>query len=228
LLLNFAGGLANDVNISYDRVLIPALLLESLKGIDGAHIRSPSLWLPKCVQDNLQCAPGASYRLGLLQNPLTNFGRQKPRRQHRDMHGRAIVGRVTDPRVYGSVLTGKDDDESDLDLLVDATEKTTLFTLVGLEQDAVAAHKLPQLVTVRGKGLGRSHAFRFGIREGRRQTVKTGVVYRRLSSAFARFANITVCETRSLTLVAPRHYLHNCAQLSSWASPMRSPSGPRM
>lgn len=40
------------------------------------------------------------------------------------------------PRVYGSVLTGKDDEESDLDLLVDATEKTTLFTLVGLEQEA--------------------------------------------------------------------------------------------
>ncbi len=27
------------------------------------------------------------------------------------------------PRVYGSVLTGTDDDESDLDLLVDATEQ---------------------------------------------------------------------------------------------------------
>jgi transposase len=34
---------------------------------------------------------------------------------------------------------------------------------------------------------------------------------------------------RSLFLVvALRHCLHNCAQLSSWASPMRSPSGPRM
>jgi predicted nucleotidyltransferase len=43
---------------------------------------------------------------------------------------------VAHPRVYGSVLTGKDDEESDLDLLVDATDKTTLFTLIGLEQDA--------------------------------------------------------------------------------------------
>ena len=43
---------------------------------------------------------------------------------------------VAHPRVYGSVLTGKDDDESDLDLLVDATERTTLFTLVGLEDEA--------------------------------------------------------------------------------------------
>lgn len=43
---------------------------------------------------------------------------------------------VTHPRVYGSVLTGKDDEESDLDLLVDATDKTTLFTLGGLEHEA--------------------------------------------------------------------------------------------
>jgi predicted nucleotidyltransferase len=51
---------------------------------------------------------------------------------------RQLIGRynVAHPRVYGSVLTGKDTDESDLDLLVDATESTTLFTLVGLEHDA--------------------------------------------------------------------------------------------
>lgn len=56
---------------------------------------------------------------------------------HRD-ELRQLVNRynVTYPRVYGSVLTGKDDEESDLDLLVDATDKTTLFTLVGLEQEA--------------------------------------------------------------------------------------------
>jgi predicted nucleotidyltransferase len=56
---------------------------------------------------------------------------------HRD-ELRQLVSRynVMYPRVYGSVLTGKDDDESDLDLLVDATDKTTLFTLVGLEQEA--------------------------------------------------------------------------------------------
>ena len=40
------------------------------------------------------------------------------------------------PRVYGSVLTSTDDDESDLDLLVDATETTTLFTLSRLERAA--------------------------------------------------------------------------------------------
>ena len=51
---------------------------------------------------------------------------------------RQLVGRynVLRPRVYGSVLTGKDDEESDLDLLVDATDKTTLFTLAGLEHEA--------------------------------------------------------------------------------------------
>lgn len=40
------------------------------------------------------------------------------------------------PRVYGSVLTGTDDEESDLDLLVDATDATTLFTLSRLERAA--------------------------------------------------------------------------------------------
>ena len=56
---------------------------------------------------------------------------------HRD-ELRQFISRynVTHPRVYGPTLTGKDDDESDLDLLVDATDKTTLFTLIGLEQEA--------------------------------------------------------------------------------------------
>ncbi len=54
---------------------------------------------------------------------------------HRD-ELRQLVSRysVTRPRVYGSVLTGADDEESDL--LVDATTSTTLFTLVGLEHEA--------------------------------------------------------------------------------------------
>jgi uncharacterized protein len=51
---------------------------------------------------------------------------------------RQLVGRhnVAHPRVYGSVLTGKDTDESDLDLLVGATGWTTLFTIARLEHDA--------------------------------------------------------------------------------------------
>jgi predicted nucleotidyltransferase len=56
---------------------------------------------------------------------------------HRD-ELRQLVSRynVASPRIYGSVLTGKDDEESDLDLLVDATPSTTLLTLTGLEDEA--------------------------------------------------------------------------------------------
>lgn len=41
--------------------------------------------------------------------------------------------RVTNPRVFGSVLRGTDLDGSDLDLLVDALPGTTLFDLGGLQ-----------------------------------------------------------------------------------------------
>jgi predicted nucleotidyltransferase len=56
---------------------------------------------------------------------------------HRD-ELRRLVSRynVTRPRVFGSVLTGADTEESDLDLLVDPTDSTTLFTLAGLEHAA--------------------------------------------------------------------------------------------
>jgi predicted nucleotidyltransferase len=56
---------------------------------------------------------------------------------HRD-ELRQLIRRyaVAHPRVYGSALTGKDNEDSDLDLLVDATESTTLFTLAGLEHEA--------------------------------------------------------------------------------------------
>ena len=49
-----------------------------------------------------------------------------------------LAGRynVRHPRVFGSVLTGMDTEDSDLDLLVDRGEKTTLFTLAGLEYQA--------------------------------------------------------------------------------------------
>jgi uncharacterized protein len=39
-------------------------------------------------------------------------------------------------RVFGSVLTGTDDDESDLDLLVDPTGTTSLLTLAAFKRDA--------------------------------------------------------------------------------------------
>ena len=48
---------------------------------------------------------------------------------------RAVIARypVKNPRVFGSVARGEDDEKSDLDLLVDPTERTTLFDLAGLE-----------------------------------------------------------------------------------------------
>lgn len=39
-------------------------------------------------------------------------------------------------RVFGSVLTRTDTEDSDLDLLVEPRRETTLFTLAGLEDDA--------------------------------------------------------------------------------------------
>lgn len=40
------------------------------------------------------------------------------------------------PRVFGSVLTRTDTEESDLDVLVEPLRGTTLFTLAGLEDEA--------------------------------------------------------------------------------------------
>ena len=51
---------------------------------------------------------------------------------------RQLVSRygLSRPRVFGSVLNGTDTDDSDLDLLVDPAEKTSLFTLAGFQADA--------------------------------------------------------------------------------------------
>lgn len=48
---------------------------------------------------------------------------------------REVVGRfrISNPRVFGSVLLGTDLEGSDLDLLVDAPPGTTLFDLGGLQ-----------------------------------------------------------------------------------------------
>ena len=54
------------------------------------------------------------------------------------------------PRVFGSVLSGTDTDESDLDLLVDATETTTLFTLAGVEHEAQQLLGVPVTVLTAG------------------------------------------------------------------------------
>jgi predicted nucleotidyltransferase len=51
---------------------------------------------------------------------------------------RQLLGRYgfRQPRVFGSVLTHTDTEESDLDVLVEPVRGTTLFTLAGLEVEA--------------------------------------------------------------------------------------------
>ena len=51
---------------------------------------------------------------------------------------REIVARhgVTRPRIFGSVALGEDHDGSDLDLLVEPSPTTTLFTLAALQIEA--------------------------------------------------------------------------------------------
>lgn len=53
--------------------------------------------------------------------------------QHRDAIRSAVQRhRVSNPRVFGSVLHGTDTEDSDLDLLVDPQAGTSLFDLAGL------------------------------------------------------------------------------------------------
>jgi uncharacterized protein len=56
---------------------------------------------------------------------------------HRD-ELRQLVSRydLSRPRIFGSVLTGTDDEESDLDLLVDPAETTSLLTLAAFKREA--------------------------------------------------------------------------------------------
>jgi predicted nucleotidyltransferase len=65
---------------------------------------------------------------------------------------RELVGRhgLLRPRVFGSVLAGIDDEQSDLDLLVDAAETTTLFTLARLQRAAQELLGVPVSVLTPG------------------------------------------------------------------------------
>ncbi len=58
---------------------------------------------------------------------------------HRDAI-RAIVARhrVRNARVFGSVLTSDDSEDSDLDLLVDPTDQTTLMDIAAIQVEAEA------------------------------------------------------------------------------------------
>lgn len=75
--------------------------------------------------------------------------------QHRDAI-RQIVERhhAKNPRIFGTVLHGQDTDESDLDILIDTTEQTSLFDvgairtelteLLGVEVDVLTPGALPE------------------------------------------------------------------------------------
>ena len=53
--------------------------------------------------------------------------------QHREEIRRIVLAhKAENPRVFGSVATGTDDEESDLDILVDPTDDMTLFHLNGM------------------------------------------------------------------------------------------------
>ena len=53
---------------------------------------------------------------------------------HREDIRRVVAqNRARNPRVFGSVIHGHDHDDSDLDLLVDPTQETTLFDLARIQ-----------------------------------------------------------------------------------------------
>ena len=65
----------------------------------------------------------------------------------------ALSHRVTNVRVFGSVLTGEDTDDSDLDILVEPTSETTMMDigaiqyelkqLLGIAVDVLTPNALP-------------------------------------------------------------------------------------
>jgi predicted nucleotidyltransferase len=75
-------------------------------------------------------------------------------KQHRDAIRRIVESHhANNARVFGSVLHGEDTDTSDLDILVDTTEDTSLFDigairvelteLLGVEVDVLTPGSLP-------------------------------------------------------------------------------------
>jgi uncharacterized protein len=58
---------------------------------------------------------------------------------------RELAGRhgLQHPRVFGSVLTGADTEQSDLDLLVDPAESTSLLTLAAFKIEAEKLLRVP-------------------------------------------------------------------------------------
>jgi uncharacterized protein len=69
-----------------------------------------------------------------------------------------VAHQARNPRVFGSVVRGKDTERSDLDLLVDTTETTSLFDLASIELELERLMDIPVHVTTSG-------ALRGGLRE---------------------------------------------------------------
>jgi predicted nucleotidyltransferase len=74
---------------------------------------------------------------------------------HRDAIRQVVAAhRAHNPRVFGSVLHAEDTEASDLDLLIDPTDRTTLFDigaimgelkdLLGIHVDVVTPNGLPE------------------------------------------------------------------------------------
>ncbi len=63
--------------------------------------------------------------------------------KRREIRETAVRNRTANPRVFGSVLRGEDTEASDLDLLVDDLDETTLFDVCGLQ------YELEELLGVR-------------------------------------------------------------------------------
>jgi predicted nucleotidyltransferase len=54
--------------------------------------------------------------------------------QHRETIRQLVLeAGMANPRVFGSVLSGEDEEDSDLDLLVDPAPRTSLLDLAGLQ-----------------------------------------------------------------------------------------------
>ena len=73
---------------------------------------------------------------------------------HRDAIRRVVLAhRAKNPRVFGSVLTGHDTENSDLDILIDTTPSTSLMdvaaiqveleNLLGISVDVLTPNALP-------------------------------------------------------------------------------------
>ena len=61
---------------------------------------------------------------------------------------------VQNPRIFGSVPRGEDVEGSDLDLLVDALERTTLFDIAAIELELEQMLKVPVHVVTSGSLTG--------------------------------------------------------------------------